>query len=181
MRIFDVLRRNSAHRNGHEPSGLTDAPPARGACRCSEHVDEVLSETVPLSTEMSEVDEQPMTVGDLIEAAALSALERAPEDRWMPVWEDDKPLRIGPFHWSLWVGDESRACYDDDAEVSLDQALLAQPGVDRVEWADREVFYVRYERPVPGRHARRSRPGLARRPRPAVLNSNQWICDPVRG
>jgi hypothetical protein len=46
------------------------------------------------------------------------------------------------FHWSLWVADTARCYYNDDASLQLDEGILASPGVERVQWLDREEFLV---------------------------------------
>jgi hypothetical protein len=82
-----------------------------------------------------------MTVGELVDCDGLGAEPRAGQDQWFftPATgrRDD-----GPYHWTLWMGDETRCSYDDDAPLSLEQALEQQPGIGRVLWEDREVLHV---------------------------------------
>ncbi|MER6590658.1 hypothetical protein ABT214_02050 [Micromonospora purpureochromogenes] len=115
-------------------------PPRRPECSCPEH-EEDLADLVLPSTEPGE---PPMTLPDLVAANALGVLLAEPRDRWLEIHDesDSGPARLGPFHWGLWLGDEARSCYDDDSERSLDQALLDRPGVERVEWMEREEFLV---------------------------------------
>lgn len=83
-------------------------------------------------------DEQPMTVGELIEVDALGV-----QPRQTAFFNDaDTGALDGPYTWTVWVGDEARSSYDDEAEVSLDAALRARPGVERVLWEDREILHV---------------------------------------
>ncbi|HET6626876.1 MAG TPA: hypothetical protein VFG63_10855 [Nocardioidaceae bacterium] len=117
------------------------APPVRGQCSCWEHVDEILELVVPYTREMQqELGDDPMTVEMLIECEALGVEPTEPDDRWMTDHTTGK--KIGPIHWQLWLGDEARASYDDDAPLELDDSLAARPGVERVVWEDREVFHV---------------------------------------
>jgi hypothetical protein len=113
-------------------------PVARGSCSCPEHLEELMGLVVPFAPWIGMEDAEPMTVGELVE---MSALGVDPADL---VWVDDQESgdRRGPFHFRLWVGDEARAMYDDDAAVQLDEALLQQPGVEVVDWEDREVLHV---------------------------------------
>jgi hypothetical protein len=86
-----------------------------------------------------ELDEPPMTVADLIECSALGVQPCA--DRW---FFDPRSGRRddGPYHWTLWIGDEARASYDDDSPFQLDQSLDDRPGIELVAWEDREVIHV---------------------------------------
>lgn len=157
MGIFDFLRRRPADRpdiaadrpDGTSPGPAHSAgqePPARGACSCPEHIDDLLAEVVPYSAEMGEGLEDPMTVGDLVDCDALGVRRTDPAEQWVDALDADGNVdhtrQDGPFHWTLWVGDEARAHYDDNAEVSLEEGLMARPGVERVFWEDREVIHV---------------------------------------
>ncbi|SCL33715.1 hypothetical protein GA0070624_4804 [Micromonospora rhizosphaerae] len=115
-------------------------PPTRPNCACTEHDDELADLVVPVT----EPGVAPMTVEELVACGALGAGPVKPRDRWWEIFDetDAGPERIGPFHWTLWVGDEARSCYDDAAALSLDQSLLARPGVQLVEWMDREEFLI---------------------------------------
>jgi hypothetical protein len=145
MGLFDRWREHQAtHRadDAAEAEALAASmwsEPERGKCACVEHVEDLHDVEVPLSAQLADEDETPMTVGDLLECEALGAEPTAPSERW--IHPHDGP-REGPFHWNVWVGDEARMSYDDDAPLSLDEAIRQQPGVGAVEWADREVFYV---------------------------------------
>ena len=108
---------------------------ARGECSCHEHVDALRAQPLPLGAGAAGSGDEP-TVGELLEVGALG-VEPA-ED----VWSDTDGGRLGPFHWELWLGDEVRAAYDDDAPLGVDEALRRRPGVALVEWQDREVFRV---------------------------------------
>ncbi len=82
-----------------------------------------------------------MSVVDLLECGALDRSSLTdPEDRYRTLVHSGQ--RVGPFQWSLSLGDEGRALYDDDAPASLDDMLSLQPGIVRVSWEDREVFLV---------------------------------------
>ena len=112
----------------------------RGTCGCSEHLEGVLGLAVPLTAEIRHElpDEQPMTVAELIEADALGV-----QPCETPFFNDTDPGALdGPYTWTVWVGDEARSSYDDGAEISLDAALRARPGVERVLWEDREILHV---------------------------------------
>jgi hypothetical protein len=150
MGIFDFLRRKPADRQApptdHAGPTPGDTPPARGACSCLEHIEDLLDQVVPFSAEMGEPDDEPMTVRDLVECDALAVRRTEPAEQWVNALDADGRVdttrQDGPFHWTLWVGDEARACYDDDADLSLEAGLMARPGVDRVFWEDREVIHV---------------------------------------
>lgn len=150
MGIFDFLRRKPtdqpAPSTDHAGPTSGDTPPARGACSCPEHIEDLLDQVVPFSAEMGEPDDEPMTVRDLVECDALAVRRTEPAEQWVNALDADGRVdttrQDGPFHWTLWVGDEARACYDDDAELSLEAGLMAQPGIDRVFWEDREVIHV---------------------------------------
>jgi hypothetical protein len=115
-------------------------PPQRPDCSCAEHDDELSALVLPVT----EPGMEPPTVQDLVEASALGVTPAQSRDRWLEIYDetDSGPDLIGPFHWGLWLGDKARLCYDDDAAHSLDQALLDRPGVERVEWMEREEFLV---------------------------------------
>lgn len=117
------------------------SPPTRGACSCPEHVEDLLETMVPMTHEMrTEVGEdQAMSVAELIECNALGV--DPAQDRW---FFDPRSGRRddGPYHWTVWFGDEARMSYDDDAPVQLDESLDDRPGVELVAWEDREVIHV---------------------------------------
>lgn len=126
---------------GTDPWDYRQVEPVRRVpCTCVEHVEDLLAMRVPYTEEMAAELEEPMTVGELIECGALDARPHDPADRWLSGLEGDAPE--GPFGWMVWLGDEARAHYDDDADLPLDRALLDQPGLERVAWEDREVFHV---------------------------------------
>jgi hypothetical protein len=115
-------------------------PPTRGECACPEHVDQLLELPVPLTREMrEEFGDEPLTVGQLVEMGALGV--DPAQDRY---FFDPRSGRRddGPYHWTVWFGDETRACYDDDAPVQLDESLDDRPGIELVAWEDREVIHV---------------------------------------
>lgn len=114
-------------------------PPVPPACSCPRHLDEeLLRAVVPFSTFLAEdvgFEPDPVTVADLLHPGGLSV---------QPARSDEQvPGEPADLTWSLGVYDDARAHYDDPddgAGIDLDAALAAQPGVDRVEWCDREVF-----------------------------------------
>lgn len=108
------------------------ASPAVTGCTCGEHLVEVAEQVVPFaSSEVEDSGDSPVTVADLVEAEALGAEE-----------VEDEPGR-----WLLWFGDETRAHYDDDAPMSLEDVVAMAPGVSEVVREDRETILVR----APGR------------------------------
>ena len=112
------------------------APPARGRCSCPEHVQELTGLVVPASRESGDI--APFAVGDLM---GMHALGVSPAE--LVSWQDHDTGQVrGPFHFELWLGDEARCCYDDDAALPMDESLLARPGIEAVEWEDREVFHL---------------------------------------
>ena len=115
-------------------------PPQRPSCSCPEHHDDLTDLLLPVT----EPGADALTVRDLVATRRIGAEPVALGDRWWELYDetDTGPDRIGPFHWALRVGDETRRCYHDDAELTLDQALLARPGVQLVEWMDQEAFLV---------------------------------------
>lgn len=118
------------------PADDRTTPPARGDCSCREHIEELAGLVVPTSADLAEEDLEDLTVGDLVDMDAL-AVDRADQ-----VWVTARGKRVGPFHWRLWLGDEARGTYDDDADLAVDESLRRQPGIDLVDWEDREVFHV---------------------------------------
>lgn len=77
----------------------------------------------------------PQSVADLLEWGALGADPTHEIHQRLP---DSDTL----FTWTLWVGDEARSHYDDDAEADLDGVLALQPGIAEVEWMDREILHL---------------------------------------
>ena len=122
------------------PSAASQGRVERGACGCPEHLEAVLALAVPLTAEVRDAfpDEQPMTVGELVDADALGV--QPCESAFFT--DADTGDLDGPYTWTVWIGDEARSSYDDEAEVSLDAALRARPGVERVLWEDREILHV---------------------------------------
>lgn len=158
MGIFDFLRGRS--RGEQQPSAPTgpvssaeqpsEEAPTRGRCSCPEHVEDLLDVTLPLSPEIAaEYGDEAMTVGELIDAQALGVRRTEPAERWVDALDEhgrvDPTRQDGPFHWTVWVGDEARSHYDDEAELELDASLEAQPGVEKVFWEDREILHVSVE------------------------------------
>lgn len=109
------------------------ASPAVDGCTCGEHLVDVAEQVVPFaaSGEAKDSGDSPVGVADLVAAEALGAEE-----------VEDEPGR-----WMLWFGDETRAHYDDDAPMSLDDVVALAPGVSEVVREDRETILVR----APGR------------------------------
>ena len=144
MGLFDRWRAHKATQHDEDAAETETlaasmwTEPDRGQCSCVEHIEDLNDLEVPLSARFAD-EAEPMTVSDLLEAEALGAEPTDPTERW--IHPHDAP-RQGPFHWNVWVGDEARLSYDDDAPLQLDEAIGQQPGVGAVEWVDREVFYV---------------------------------------
>lgn len=87
-----------------------------------------------------ESEDSPFTVGELLDEHALGVRPVESARRWLDVHESGE--RIGPFHVTSWLGDEARRAYDDDASLGINEAIRGRPGVELVEWEDREVFHV---------------------------------------
>jgi hypothetical protein len=121
-------------------------PRAPRKCLCPEHVDDVIDLPIPVTTWARNAGIcESLTLRDILDVALTAApLQR--RHRWVTVYSDGtrpcEPRRIGPFHWTIGIGDEARPCYDDDAEFSLQQAFLAQPPVERVERTEREELLI---------------------------------------
>jgi hypothetical protein len=124
-------------RRRHDAAAVT-TPPERGSCACPEHVEELADLEVPLAERWAEDLGESMTVGELVEMGALGV--DPPELVW--VVDHETRERRGPFHFALWLGDEVRATYDDDAVLQVDESLASRPGIEIVDWEDREVFQV---------------------------------------
>ena len=119
--------------------------PEPGQCRCARHMDDELRALVlPLAPAWLQEghDVEPATVGSLIDEEELGVEPEEPGD------EPDEDLLAEGFHYSLWLGDAARLHYDDDA-VPVDEVLRKQPGVKRVDWADREVLNISAPRLCP--------------------------------
>ena len=114
-------------------------PLERPHCSCARHLDDALLATVvPYASSLAEdlgFDPDPVTVADLLCPGGLSVRPARPGDRG--------PGDPADLTWNLGVYDDARVHYDDTddgATTDLDAALVSQPGIDRVEWCDREVF-----------------------------------------
>jgi hypothetical protein len=110
-------------------------PPTPPHCACARHLDEELLATVVPFTAALELDEPPATVADLLGPGGLSVRPADPTDQ--------PPGEPATYTWNLGVYDDARVHYDDvedGAEVELDAALAERPGIEAVEWYDREVF-----------------------------------------
>ncbi|WP_154402073.1 hypothetical protein [Ornithinimicrobium cavernae] len=70
---------------------------------------------------------EPVTFGELVEMEAITVTPLTDEQ---------------DVHFMVWVGDEALLHHDDDAPLQLDDALAAQPGIEQVDWEDREVLMV---------------------------------------
>ena len=114
------------------------SPPSLGSCSCEQHVEQLLDVSIPYAATMEE--DGAFTAGELLDCGALDVRVSSAEEQYLNLAHTGQ--RVGPFHWQLWLGDEGRTLYDDDAPVQLDDCLAAQPGIERVEWMDREVFAV---------------------------------------
>ena len=110
-------------------------PPNRPVCSCAEHLEDVRN----LELRPSHEGAPPTLFGELVDAGVLEVVPLPKRDRTMEIYGEGT---IGPFHWGIGAGDEVRWCYDDDAELKLDELLLLRHGVDRVEWMDREEFMI---------------------------------------
>ena len=106
--------------------------PGSGAvtgCECGEHLADIAGLVVPFA-DLSEAEgsgNSSVTVADLVEAEALGAEE----------------VEYEPGRWMLWFGDETRAHYDDDAPMSLEDVVALAAGVSEVVREDRETILVR--------------------------------------
>ena len=111
-------------------------PPTPPHCSCARHLDDdLLASVVPFAAGLEMDDEPPATVADLLGPGGLSV---RPADAG-----DQPPGEPIAYTWNLGVYDDARVHYDDaedGAELDLDAALLERPGIDGVEWSDREVF-----------------------------------------
>ncbi|GAB4054224.1 hypothetical protein [Catellatospora paridis] len=103
-------------------------PPQPPACACPEHIEDILD--VVIASRYA--DPPSMTVREVLDTGDLSVLPL--EQRWLGGSDG------GPLHWDLWVGDAARCLYKDNAQLALDDSLIARPGIDRVEWTDREIL-----------------------------------------
>jgi hypothetical protein len=113
-------------------------PPQRPDCACREHLEDVRTLVIP----SPDWDEDP-TFDDLLATGSLGVQPVNPKERFMPVFDEQgNESRLGPLHWCMWAADEIYGCYEDDAELPFDRSVAAQPGVDLVEWYDREEFLI---------------------------------------
>lgn len=130
--------RNRSGRTPDESRDRTGPAETRAGCSCAEHLEQVARVRIPVVAEYAEEPGEDWSVDELVEAGALEARETESDERWL--WADGQ--KVGPFQWSLWVGDEARSLYDDDAGLGLDDSLRSRPGLEIVEWEDREVFWL---------------------------------------
>lgn len=113
-------------------------PPRRPDCACPEHLDEVRALVIP----NRDWDEDP-TVEELLATGSLGVRPMDPKERFMTSFDERQHESLrGPFHWLMWAADEVFGCYEDDAALPFDESIAAQPGVDLVEWYDREEFWI---------------------------------------
>jgi hypothetical protein len=112
--------------------------PQRPGCACREHLEDVTVVVIP----NEDWDEAP-TFEQLLETGSLGVRPIDPKERFMAFFDEDhNESRLGPLHWIMGAADEIYGCYEDDAELPLDKSIAAQPGVDLVEWYDREEFLI---------------------------------------
>ena len=117
----------------------TQPSPLSGpACQCPEHVEDLRDLRIPVCAEMREQGFEVWSVAELMEVGALEARPTTRDEQWLST-EDG---RVGPLDWSLWVGDEARSVYDDDAPLSVAESLATRAGIEIVEGEDREVFWL---------------------------------------
>jgi hypothetical protein len=111
-------------------------PPTPPHCACTRHLDDALmAEVVPFAVALEMDDEPPATVAELLGPGGLSV--RPADGR------DQVPDLPAALTWNLGVYDDARVHYDDTedgAVLDLAEALAEVPGIDQVEWDDREVF-----------------------------------------
>jgi hypothetical protein len=123
-------------RRTQQPAPAAWEPPTPPHCACTRHLDDaLLAEVVPFAVALETGDEPPATVADLMGPGGLSV--RPAEDR------DQVPGAPGTLTWSLGVFDDARVHYDDPedgAALDLAEGLGGIPGIEQVEWVDREVF-----------------------------------------
>lgn len=113
-------------------------PPQRPDCACHEHLDDVLTLVIP----SRDWDEDP-TFEQLLATGSLGVRPVDAKERFMTVFDEEQnESQLGPLHWGMWAADEIYGCYDDDAALPVDRSIAAQPGVELVEWYDREEFLI---------------------------------------
>ncbi|MEU7826018.1 hypothetical protein [Catellatospora sp. NPDC049133] len=111
-------------------SGAGWTPPQPPACDCVEHIEDLLDVVIA-----SRYPDPPSTtVRELLATGDLSV--KPMSERWLGGHDE------GPLHWNLWAGDEARSLYDDDAPLQLDNSIMERPGIERVEWVDREILLI---------------------------------------
>jgi len=138
-RPHDDLRMGLFSRRHRPAPAPVWQPPVPPHCSCTRHLDDdLLRAVVPYSPLLADdigVEPAPATVADLLGSGALSV---------RPARSDEQvPEEPADLTWNLVADDDARVHYDDmedGAAIDLDAALAEQPGVDRVEWEDREVF-----------------------------------------
>ena len=135
MGFLDRLR---GHHTAPSPAANQHSPAVRSTCQCPEHVEDLLDLRIPVGAEMREEGFEEWSVAELVGVGALEARPTSHDERWV----DTQDGRVGPLDWSLWVGDEARSVYDDDAPLSVAESLASRPGIEIVEGEDREVFWL---------------------------------------
>lgn len=125
-----IAAQAQAEAGGPTPQKSPEArSPATTGCSCGEHLVDVADRVVPFaaSSQAEKPDHTAVTVADLVKAKALGAEE----------------VENTPGRWMLWFGDETRAHYDEDAPMNLEDAVAQAPGVSEVVREDRETVLVR--------------------------------------
>jgi hypothetical protein len=135
MGFLDRLR---GHPAAPGPAASQHSPATRSACQCPEHAEDLRDLRIPVCAEMREEGFEDWSVAELMEVGALEARPTTRDEQWV----DTEDGRVGPLNWSLWVGDEARTVYDDDAPLSVAESLATRQGIEIVEGEDREVFWL---------------------------------------
>jgi len=136
----DRRRRIFAYDRAMTPIDTEDdwQPPQRPDCACREHLEDVLGLVIA-----SEDRDEDVTLEELIASGSLGVRPINPNERFMAAFDErGNEVRLGPLHWQMWAADEVYGCYADDAVLPLDRSIAAQPGVEIVEWYDREEFLI---------------------------------------
>jgi hypothetical protein len=109
----------------------------RGRCAYYEHIEDLRDLIVEPAAARWRPDAQ-LTIGALLDRGAMGV--HALHGRRRRAGK--AATRGGTWDYMLWLGEVTRFAYDDDADLAIEDAITARPGVDVAAWEDNEVVLI---------------------------------------